>query len=186
MRVYTYMSKKAAKGMPPPSAPSTLLEPGQTLAQYNKLQKKWYDMLKKQGFYDIEFISYSGHVSNYSKGYSLGRLRSRYSAEAVEYWRQITLFTLHFNWQTYKGPLNPPMARYIWETWVSKGTFKDCVAGLKKSNTPKIRFRGGKPMPAPSIFWVHTQFKQQLEPTFKAWVTGKGRKYLVVDHDLGL
>lgn len=160
--------------------------PQYTTKAFHNLRKHWYKQLKSSGFNDIEYTGPRGQESRYSTDYSLGAIRARYTPEAEEHWRRVSLFTRHYNWRSFKGPINPAIARFIWLKWVELGTFQAVVDSFKLPNAPLKRLRAGKAEAAPSIFWVHTTFKRSIEPVFKAWCVGEGREWLIVDHDLGL
>lgn len=165
-----------------------ILEPGQTLSEYNKLKKQWDNKLRASGFSDIEFVSRTGQVSSFFHGYSSQTLANQYDWSKEEYYRRCGLFLHHANWKALFSFQDRHINKFIWELHTDGQSFAELSIALEKraqawqhrrlieAKLYKKRYKRDKPVQknrrgsdSTSIFWVHTRFKQ-IEEVFFQWI----------------
>lgn len=145
-----------------------ILEPGQSLTEFNKLKKLWDRKLKQAGHVEIEHISATGRTSRYFQGYNSQTIGANYSEATAEYFRRCGLYLHHANWPK----LYPTRARYtlkwMWELWckgLKHQEITDLLAVRVLKQARRSRKKDAEVAPA-SIYWVHTRIKELEQDMF--------------------
>jgi hypothetical protein len=168
-----------------------ILEPDQSRAEYNRLRKQWDAKLEQTGFKDIEQMDSHGHVSCYSRDYSLARLGNNYSEDKAEYYRRAGIFLQEYNFNLLRKQVNPIMARFIWAHYAAGYTMRDIESVLKRRSKallpgplPRKRTIKGPQMAPASLFFIFKTINKVLYPAFQAWSKQELNGLLACDIDL--
>lgn len=147
-----------------------ILEPGQSLNEFNKLKRIWDKKLKQAGHADIEFISQTGRTSRYFQGYNSQTIGANFSEQTLEYFRRCGLFLHHANFKELFSWRDRAMNYWLWTLWCDGLNHQEITdrLAIKARQLERRRVKPRLNKQSKSIYWVHGRIKA-IEAIMFTW-----------------
>ena len=177
------MPKRKCSNRTSAPAHNFTLEPGQSLADFNRLRTLWNKKLANSGLTSVEHIDSRGNISSFFNGYNSPSLAAQYDWSTEEYYRRCGLFLWQADWQVLFNKSDLTINRLLWQHWTdgqgyqfltdllvkrAKQLEKRRLSAAKRLRRKRSKLIGQRGPAYLSIWWVHGRIKA-IEQVMTDW-----------------